>query len=51
MATIKAWSQLVGLSGGDARPPLQPLSPAQKEELRRDLATTGLLAATGIAAE
>lgn len=51
MATIKAWSELVGLSGGDARPPLRPLSPAQKEELRRDLAKAGLLAVTGIAAE
>ncbi len=44
LAAIKYWSELVGLSGGDPRPPLLPLTPAQKQELRQDLVAAGLLA-------
>lgn len=43
LAAIKYWSECLGLSGGDPRPPLLPLSPAQKQALRRDLAEAGLL--------
>ena len=43
LAAIKYWSELMGLSGGDARPPLLPLTPEQKRELRQDLAEAGLL--------
>ncbi len=51
MSTIKAWSEMLGLTGRDARAPLRPLSRAQKDELRRDLVQAGLLAGTAVAAE
>jgi 4-hydroxy-tetrahydrodipicolinate synthase len=50
-AAVKAWSELLGLSGGKPRPPLAPLSPAQMDELRRDLAWAGILGARAEAAE
>lgn len=43
LAAIKYWSELRGLSGGDPRPPLSPLTPDQKRELRQDLSDAGLL--------
>jgi 4-hydroxy-tetrahydrodipicolinate synthase len=43
LAAIKYWSELLGLSGGAPRPPLVPLAPEQKKELRKDLAVAGLL--------
>ena len=44
LADIKYWSELLGLSGGDPRPPLLPLTEDQKRELRQDLVAAGLLA-------
>ncbi len=43
LASIKAWAGLLGMSGGLVRPPLLPLSPAERAELAADLAGTGLL--------
>lgn len=40
---VKAWAGLLGMSGGDPRPPLVGLTPAQHEELAADLAAVGLL--------
>lgn len=42
-AAIKAWSELLGLSGGSPRAPLRPLTSAQKAELKADLVAAGLL--------
>jgi 4-hydroxy-tetrahydrodipicolinate synthase len=42
-AAIKAWSEMLGLAGGNPRLPIKPLSQEQKTELRRDLAWAGLL--------
>lgn len=50
-AAIKAWSEMLGLSGGDPRAPLKPLSAAQKDELRRDLSWAGILEKRAVAAE
>ncbi len=44
ISSIKAWAGLAGLSGGAPRPPLVPPTPAERDELAADLATTGLLA-------
>ncbi len=43
LAAIKYWSELLGLSGGAPRPPLLPLTPEQKQEVRQDLVAAGLL--------
>jgi 4-hydroxy-tetrahydrodipicolinate synthase len=50
-AAVKAWSEMVGLSGGNPRLPLKPLTQAQKDELRRDLVWAGVLEKAAIAAE
>lgn len=50
-AAIKAWSEMVGLFGGDPRPPIKPLSAAQKQELRNDLTWAGVLEKAAVAAE
>jgi 4-hydroxy-tetrahydrodipicolinate synthase len=42
-AAVKAWSGMLGLTGGNPRAPLKPLTAAQTEELRRDLVWAGLL--------
>jgi 4-hydroxy-tetrahydrodipicolinate synthase len=38
IAAIKYWSELLGMTGGNPRPPLQPLSHDEKSALRRELA-------------
>ncbi|HEX7405425.1 MAG TPA: dihydrodipicolinate synthase family protein [Candidatus Nanopelagicaceae bacterium] len=40
---IKAWSGLLGMSGGNVRSPLMPLNPTQLNELETDLRKVGLL--------
>ena len=42
-AAIKAWSEMLGLSGANPRLPIKPMTKAQKAELRRDLIWAGLL--------
>jgi 4-hydroxy-tetrahydrodipicolinate synthase len=42
IAAIKEWAGLVGMSGGAVRPPLVPLSPAERDALAADLVATGL---------
>jgi hypothetical protein len=42
---------MIGLSGGNPRLPLKPLTQAQKDELRRDLVWAGVLQKAAIAAE
>jgi 4-hydroxy-tetrahydrodipicolinate synthase len=43
IASIKAWAGLVGMSGGAVRPPLIPLSAAERAQLAAGLAAAGLL--------
>ncbi len=43
VAFVKAWAELLGMSGGSARAPIAPLSPAQRNELAADLVAVGLL--------
>ncbi len=43
IAYLKAWADLLGMVGGPVRPPLQQVTTAEREELRHDLATVGLL--------
>ncbi len=50
-AAIKAWSEMLGLAGGRPRRPIEPLSQAAKDELRRDLIWAGLLEKMAVAAE
>jgi len=38
---LKAALDMIGLYGGDPRPPLMPLSEANREELRKILTQTG----------
>jgi 4-hydroxy-tetrahydrodipicolinate synthase len=40
---IKAWSELLGMSGGSPRAPLMPLDDDARAELARDLEAVGLL--------
>jgi 4-hydroxy-tetrahydrodipicolinate synthase len=40
---IKAWSGLLGMSGGTVRAPLTDLNPAQRSELETDLRKVGLI--------
>jgi len=42
---LKAAMEMIGLYGGDPRPPLLPLKEADREELRKVLAKTGFLPA------
>ena len=39
---VKYWGELMGMAGGHVRPPLLPLTPHEREEMQRDLATLGL---------
>ena len=39
---VKYWGELMGMAGGPVRPPVLPLSPAEREEMQRDLAQLGL---------
>jgi len=39
---VKHWGELMGMAGGPVRPPLLPLTPAEREEMQRDLARLGL---------
>jgi 4-hydroxy-tetrahydrodipicolinate synthase len=50
-AAVKAWSEMLGLSGGDPRAPIKPLTKVQKDELRRDLIWAGVLENVAVAAE
>jgi 4-hydroxy-2-oxoglutarate aldolase len=43
IAGLKAGMEMMGLYGGDPRPPLVPLKEADREELRKVLAKTGFL--------
>jgi len=43
---LKAALEVIGLYGGDPRPPLMPLGEANREELRKILTQTGLLPQT-----
>lgn len=43
VAGLKAAVDLIGMYGGQPRPPLLPLEPSQQEELKRILAKAGLL--------
>ncbi len=47
---VKQWGEFMGMAGGHVRPPLMPLTPVEKEELRADLAKLGLLNHLGGAA-
>jgi 4-hydroxy-tetrahydrodipicolinate synthase len=39
---VKYWGELMGMAGGPVRPPLLPLTPTEREEMRHDLAELGL---------
>ena len=43
IAYLKAWAGLLGLSGGQPRPPLAPITRAELDELTADLTAVGLL--------
>jgi 4-hydroxy-tetrahydrodipicolinate synthase len=43
IAYLKAWADLLGMVGGPVRSPLQQVTTAEREELRQDLASVGLL--------
>lgn len=43
IAYLKAWCELLGMVGGPVRPPLQQVTPAEREALRQDLVNIGLL--------
>lgn len=43
IAHLKAWAELLGLAAGPVRPPLLPLTAAERAELRADLERVGLL--------
>jgi dihydrodipicolinate synthase/N-acetylneuraminate lyase len=43
-ASIKAALDLLGRPGGPTRDPIRPLDPAQRETLRKLMATSGLIA-------
>jgi len=44
---VKHWGELMGMAGGQVRPPLLPLTPAERDEMRRDLAGLGLTKPAG----
>jgi dihydrodipicolinate synthase/N-acetylneuraminate lyase len=39
----KYWGELMGLAHGPVRPPLLPLTPDERDEMRRDLVQLGLV--------
>jgi len=39
---VKFWGELMGMAGGPVRPPLLPLTPGEREEMKRDLGQLGL---------
>lgn len=43
IAYIKAWSEMLGMTGGPVRTPLLQISEAERQAMRSDLAKTGLL--------
>ena len=43
IAYLKVWCDHLGMVGGAARPPLLPVTPAELEEMRRDLERVGLV--------
>ncbi|HEX6510806.1 MAG TPA: dihydrodipicolinate synthase family protein [Chloroflexota bacterium] len=43
IAYLKYWCELLGMAGGPVREPLQPLTEAERAELRADLEGVGLL--------
>lgn len=43
IAYLKAWSELLGMAGGPVRPPLLPVTDAERDALRADLEGAGLL--------
>ncbi len=43
IACLKAWSELLGMVGGPVRAPLPQITTAEREELRQDLASAGLI--------
>ncbi len=43
-AYLKEWTKLLGMAAGEPRPPVVPLTDKQREQFRKDLAATGLLA-------
>jgi len=43
---VKHWGELMGMVHGAVRPPVLPLTPAEREEMQRDLAGLGLLPRT-----
>ena len=44
IAYIKAWSELMGMAGGPVRPGLPQITEKERQEMRRDIERTGLLA-------
>ena len=44
IAHLKAWTELLGLAAGPVRPPLLPLTRAERNALKDDLGRAGLLA-------
>ncbi|HEY5201859.1 MAG TPA: dihydrodipicolinate synthase family protein [Acidothermaceae bacterium] len=40
---MKAWGELLGMSGGLVRPPLSQVTQQQRDEIRKDLETVGLI--------
>lgn len=43
LAYLKAWCDLMGMVGGEVRPPLEQVTPAERAELEQDVAAVGLL--------
>ncbi len=43
IAYLKAWCDLLGMVGGPVRSPLLQITPAEREDLRHDLASVGLI--------
>jgi 4-hydroxy-tetrahydrodipicolinate synthase len=43
MASLKYWTELLGMVGGRVRPPLNEISETQKAELEKDLRQVGLI--------
>jgi 4-hydroxy-tetrahydrodipicolinate synthase len=43
IAYLKTWSELLGMVGGPVRVPLLQTTPAEREEMRQDLISVGLL--------
>jgi 4-hydroxy-tetrahydrodipicolinate synthase len=46
---VKYWGELMGMAGGPVRPPLLPLTPAERDEMQRDLVGLGLLKPAAVA--